>query len=302
MPCYKPLKAWRTYEKTSNGKNKIAFGSPEGAATPIQLPCGTCIGCKLDRSLSWAIRCIHESQTHNQNSFITLTYAPEHLPTDGSLLHTHFQIFIRELRRQHPSHTIRYYMCGEYGEKLSRPHYHACLFGIDFPDKVIWNENEGILTYTSDILQNIWGRGHCTVGELNFHTAAYTARYITKKITGNQAEEHYTTTCSVTGNIIHLASEYNTMSRRPGIAYKWFEKYHTDVYPSDFLIHNGAKVKVPRYYDNQIPEELLEKQKLKRKKNARKLIKENTPERLATREKCKQLKYKQLTRNYENET
>ena len=182
MPCYTPIKAWRTLELTSKGKNKISFGNFEGPATPIKLPCGMCIGCKLARSLSWAIRCIHEAQMHTQNSFITLTYANESLPWDGSLIHSHFQTFIRELRRLYPSHTIRYYMCGEYGEKFTRPHYHACLFGIDFPDKVIWKEDEGILTWTSEILTKIWGRGHCTLGELNFDTAAYTARYITKKV------------------------------------------------------------------------------------------------------------------------
>ena len=70
------------------------------------------------------------------------------------------------------------------------------------------------------------------------------------------------------------------MSRRPGIGKTWFDKYETDVFPSDYLIHKGAKVKIPRYYDNQIPEETLEQQKIKRKAQARKDQWNNTPERL----------------------
>lgn len=193
-------------------------------------------------------------------------------------------------------------MCGEYGENFTRPHYHICLFGLNFPDREIHEENEGILTYTSSILETIWGKGFCTIGELNFETAAYTARYVLKKINGPKKEDHYQTTCAHTGNLINLEPEYNTMSRRPGIAADWYHKYKTDVYPSDVLIHNNIPVKIPRFYDNLLeredPEQLLI-QKAKRKKIARKGLKDNTPARLAVREKVKQLTLTQLKRNYE---
>lgn len=305
MTCYTPLKAWRTSENTSNGKKKIAFKQSETTTTQLQLPCGTCIGCKLDRSLSWAIRCVHESQMHTQNSFITLTYSPEHLPWDGSLVKSHISKFIRALRKKQKSKTIRYFMCGEYGEKLSRPHYHICLFGYNFPDREIYENNEGILTYTSEILENIWGRGFCTIGELNFDTAAYTARYILKKINGERQKEHYIKTDSITGEILELEPEFTTMSRRPGIAAGWYEKYKSDIFPSDNLIHRNHSVKIPRYYDNILEKEdplQLEEQKRKRKIQAGKSLEDNTPERLAVREKSKQLKLKQLTRSYENDT
>ena len=305
MPCYRPLKAWRTTDDTVNGKKAIAFKKSANCTTPLNLPCGTCIGCKLSRSLVWAIRCVHESQLHVENSFITLTYAPEHLPLDGSLLKSHCQNFIKKLRRTYPSKTIRYYMCGEYGENLSRPHYHFCLFGLDFPDKEIYKESEGIITYQSATLENTWGKGFCTIGELNFDTAAYTARYITKKINGQKADDHYTTTSPITGDLIHLQPEYTTMSRKPGIAADWYNTYKTDLYPSDTLIHNAIPVKIPRFYDNLLEREnpeLLEEQKIKRKKMAQRHLKDNTPDRLADREKVKQLKFKQLKRNYENDT
>ncbi len=210
---------------------------------------------------------------------------------------------MKRLRNASPTKTIRYYMCGEYGENFSRPHYHACLFGHDFPDKEVFKEVEGIITYTSAILESIWTHGFCTIGELNFDTAAYTARYIAKKITGEPAADHYTTSHPATGELIHLEPEFNQMSLRPGIAKDWYDQYKTDIYPSDFLIHCGKTIKVPRYYDklyelegNDI-EELKRKRKLRARGNP-----DNTPARLVVREKVKQLKYKTLSRNYENES
>ncbi len=305
MPCFHPIEAWRTSELTSNGKNKIAFRKSITHAniTALKLPCGRCIGCKLDRSLSWAIRCVEEAQLHEQNSFITLTYSDEHLPHDGSLIKSHFQDFMKRLRKYISPSKVRYYMCGEYGENFTRPHFHACLFGITFPDLELFKEEEGILLFSSEILETIWGKGFVTIGEMTFETAAYTARYIAKKITGDQADEHYTTSCPITGALIHLEPEYNTMSRKPGLARDWYEKYQSDVYPSDFLIHQGKTVKVPRYFDNLYEAEGndLEQLKRERKIRAKRFAKDNTPERLATREKIKLLNYRKLLRGFENE-
>lgn len=300
MPCYRPNQAYRTLETTSNDKRKIVFRKPEAYSYPLLLPCGQCIGCRLEHSLMWAIRCKHEAELHDQNSFITLTYSDEHLPWDGSLVKQHFQKFMKKLRRAYPQKTIRYYMCGEYGEKFTRPHYHANLFGIDFPDKEIHEENEGVLTYTSEQLGSLWGKGFATVMEFDFHTAAYTARYIMKKVNGDKKEQHYTTSCRHTGNLINLQPEYATMSRKPGLAKKWYQIYKTDVFPSDYLIHKNKKVKVPRYYDQLFEsEEDIELIKIQRKKRAIKQKENNTPERLQVREKVKQLQLKQLERKYE---
>lgn len=304
MPCYKPLDAWRTTENTANNKKRIVFKKSENSTTKIQLPCNMCIGCRLDRSLVWAIRCVHEAQLHDQNCFITLTYSDQHLPQDGSLIKYHFQDFMKRLRKKTSSNfqTVRYFMCGEYGEKLSRPHYHACLFGIDFPDKEIFKEQEGILTYTSELLDSIWGKGFCTIGEVNFDTAAYTARYITKKALGQQKEQHYYRTCSHTMNLVAIEPEYATMSLKPAIGKDWYETYKSDIYPSDYLIHQGKKIKVPRYYDKlyELESDDIEQIKFQRRQKARKRLSENTPERLAVREKVKTLTMKQFSRSYEN--
>lgn len=319
MPCFHPIKAWRTTENTPNGKKRIAFQRSANSTTPLQLPCNQCIGCRLDRSLQWALRCVHEAQLHDQNSFITLTYSPEHHPQDGSLTKSHFQNFIRKLRyhfserrlnpetgrlKRYPTATVRYFMCGEYGENFNRPHYHACLFGVHFPDREVIKESEGIILYNSPTLDSIWGKGFTSIGDVTFETAAYTARYITKKITGEKAQDHYQTSCQHTGNLIALEPEYTTMSLKPGIAADWFAKYKTDLYPSDFAVHQGKRVKIPRYYDKrmELEDEDFETIKLQRKQNARKFLSENTPERLAVREKIKHLNFKKLTRSYENDS
>ncbi len=305
MPCYKPLRAWRTTENTANGKKAIVFKKSENSTHQIKLPCGQCIGCKTEKAQLWAIRCVQESQLYQQNSFITLTYAPEHLPTDGSLIKWHFQDFMKKLRSRLYPQTIRYFMCAEYGENFNRPHFHACLFNCDFSDKEPIKEKEGLILYNSPILDDIWGHGFTSIGDLTFETAAYTARYIMKKITGKNAPDHYTYSNEITGDLIHIEPEYARMSLRPGIGKEWLDKFSTDLYPSDFCIHKNRKIKIPRYYDKimELDGYDIESLKEKRKLKARKYRKDNTPERLAVREKCHQLKFKATTRSYEiNET
>ncbi len=194
-------------------------------------------------------------------------------------------------------------MCAEYGENFKRPHYHACLFGIDFPDKDPIRESEGIILYNSPTLDRLWGKGYTSIGDVTFETAAYTARYITKKITGKNSHEHYQTTCEHTGNLISLEPEYTNMSLRPGIGKRWYDSYKNDLYPQDFAIHGNRKIKIPRYYDKIMELEGgdIEEIKRQRKIQAARNAADNTPERLEVRERVKELKFKQLLRSYENE-
>lgn len=193
-------------------------------------------------------------------------------------------------------------MAGEYGENFSRPHYHACLFGADFPDKSPIRESEGIILYNSPLLDKIWGKGYTSIGDVTFETAAYTARYITKKITGEKANEHYQTTCQHTGNLILLEPEYTNMSLRPGIGKAWVRAYGSDIYPSDFIIHKGRRITLPRYYDQimELEGRDINSIKRRRKVSAGKRLRQNTPDRLAVREEVKELKFKTFTRSYEN--
>lgn len=202
------------------------------------LPCGQCIGCRLERSRQWAIRCMHEADMHEDNCFITLTYNEENLPKNRSLQLEDFQNFMKRLRKAY-DHKIRFFHCGEYGEKLGRPHYHALLFGHDFKDRERFKNCNGYRLDTSDELSGLWKKGFHLVGDVTFESAAYVARYIMKKVTGEKMEDHYK----------GLKPEYVTMSRRDGIGKGWYEKFKKDVYPDDFVVVNGGLSKAPRYYD-----------------------------------------------------
>ena len=249
MPCFSPLEAYRSLEPNSNGKYPLVFGKESfDTGEKVEVPCGRCVGCRLERSRQWAMRCVHEASLYDDNCFITLTYNDANLPEDGSLHKDHFQKFMKRLRKKYAPKTIRFYMCGEYGDELGRPHYHALLFNHDFSDKELWSVREDVKLYVSEELNKLWPFGYCIIGAVTFESAAYVARYVMKKVTGDMAEDHYSETDPITGEITFKVPEYNCMSRRPGIAFDWYEKYKGDL-RKDFVTFNGRKVKPPKYYD-----------------------------------------------------
>ena len=292
MPCYRPLEAWRSKNLTKNGKRGITFTISEAYSDiPIELPCGQCIGCKLERSRQWAIRCVNEASLHDDNCFITLTYSPENLPVDGSLNKRDFQLFMKRLRKKFPDKKIKYFHCGEYGEKYERPHYHACIFNFDFSDRVHYKTTNGVKIYTSETLNTLWGLGFCTTGNVTFESAAYVARYITKKITGPGAADHYN----------GREPEYTTMSRRPGIGKEFYDLYKDEIFPDDFMVINGKKVGVPKFYENQVDQEQLRELKLKRMYKAYQHKDNSTYHRLIVREKVHEARCQLLKRSFEND-
>lgn len=284
MTCYHPLKGW---SRIGNPQQVTFNRSHAYTDRPRTVPCGQCVGCRLERSRQWAVRCHHEASLHEENCFVTLTYNPENEPEYGSLKLRDLQLFMKKLRKKY-SRKIRFYACGEYGPKLQRPHYHLIIFNHDFADKTLWQENNGEKLYRSKELEKIWTYGFSSVGSVTFNSAAYVARYIMKKQNGVQAVLHY-------GNRI---PEFTVMSRRPGIGANWLKKFASDVYPDDFVIINGKRVRPPRFYDQNF--ELIEPIKIARKQNLRKHAENNTPERLAVRETIQKAKLKQLPRDLKN--
>lgn len=260
------------------------------------------------------MRMMHEMSLHEDNCFITLTYDDENLPEDSSLNKKHFQKFMKDLRNDNRGKKIRFFHCGEYGEQTFRPHYHAILFGHDFEDRRLFKTQNDINIYTSDRLTNLWSRGFSTVGDASFESAAYVARYVTKKINGKQIEQSknlfglspYNRCDITTGEFYDVLPEYATMSRGGhcpnggnlgGIGKRWFDKYKSDCYPSDFLVVRGKKVKPPRYYDSQLADEELEAIKEKRVSKAYEYKENNTRDRLRIRETIKMAQLTQLKRN-----
>lgn len=249
MPCYHPMPAVRMRD----GSVKFVSRHKRGVEDTLELPCGQCIGCRLERSRQWAMRCMHEASLHDSNAFITLTYDDSHLPAGGTLVYRDFQLFMKRLRKV--AGKVTFYCGGEYGEQLRRPHFHACIFGYDFPDKVYFKKSsDGSKLYTSNLLEKLWPLGMSSCGSVTFASAAYIARYCVQKVNGQAAESHYRVITD-DGEIIQLLPEFNHMSLKPAIGKRWLERFESDVYPRDYVVVNGAKVKPPKYYDTLFEKE-----------------------------------------------
>lgn len=307
MPCYRPITAFRSKKgkDRETGKHPIVFNTKEGwYELQVQIPCGQCIGCKQERSRQWAIRCVHEASLHEENCFITLTYSPEHLPPNNSLRPSDMVKFLKRLRKKFSGKTIRFFQCGEYGEEKGRAHHHILLFGHKFEDQSVWRENKKleITYYRSKILEKLWPLGHSEIGEINFESAAYVARYVCKKQTGPTAQEHYENINEETGEITDRKPEYITMSRKPGIGRGWYEIYGKQTHNKDHIIMKGIKMRPPKYYDNifdiKNPCKMLELKK-RRQKEAKKHGADSTPGRLKIREACKTKQFNTLIRPIE---
>lgn len=243
MACFRPLRAY----KVPGG---VSF-SARDAESEIRLPCGKCCGCRLEHSRQWAVRCVHEAKMHQLNCAVTLTYSKDHLPPGGSLAYEDFQGFMKRLRRFVAPVRVRFFACGEYGEVGYRPHYHALLFGMDFLDKKPWKRTDaGSCIFRSQVLERLWPLGHSSVGEMNFQSAAYVARYAMKKLNGDVVDSRsYGRIDLRSGEVLPLVPEFIHMSLKPGIGRAWIEKYVDDVYSFDRVVVNGVETKPPRYYD-----------------------------------------------------
>lgn len=266
MPCYHPLVAYESgREKTKKGKKAIFFNPKyydPGYDRKILLPCGQCIGCRLDYSLEWAQRIMHEKTLHQSSWFITLTYNDENLPIsqtidnetgeyfeNSTLMPKHLQDFLKRLRDHQErdfNKKIRFFACGEYGDQSRRRHYHAIIFGLEIPDLTPYkiSANKDII-YSSNYIGNIWGKGFVTVGEVTTESRAYVRRYIMKKQKGFLAEDY---------KVLKIEPEFTRMSRKPGIGRDYYEA-HKDMFELDEVFmkkKNGTiKLKPARYYEKK---------------------------------------------------
>jgi hypothetical protein len=312
MTCYSPLTAFRSAAiNPETGRRGITFNSKYALieAQPFKVPCGSCTGCKIDRSRAWGIRCMHESQMHPQNTFLTLTYSNEAVPNDFSVKLDDYQKFLKRLRF-HTTKKIRFFGCGEYGDQNLRPHYHLLIFNYDFSDKIpskkILQSKDEYPTFTSNQLSQLWPHGNHEIGTVTFKSACYVARYSFKKINGDNADSHYFRRSPIDGKTYRVSSEFCTQSK--GLGQSWFDKYKSDVFPCDFLVIDGKKVKPPRYYLNQLKEDLpIAERKLSqhgekyavqnaRRQQGKEHAADNTPERLRVREIVHDAKLKILKR------
>lgn len=240
MPCDGPLTAY--YPKSDSPDRRLVFRKENSeTGIPIKIGCGKCSGCRLEHSRQWAVRIMHEKRMHNASSFVTLTYDDKHLPKNHSVVKSHLQNFMKRYRK-HAGSGVRFFACGEYGERSQRPHYHVLLLNRDFDDRKFYKMSGENRLYTSKVCDEIWAAGLTVIGDVTFDSAAYVARYCMKKITGPHAKFHYGT----------REPEFIVMSRRPGIAASYFDKHKQELIDHDSVIVNGVEAALPRYYDVKI--------------------------------------------------
>jgi hypothetical protein len=270
----------------------------------------------MTRSRQWAARIGHEASLHEENSFVTLTYNDDHLPDDYSVSVRELQLFLKRLRKSIEPKRVRFYACGEYGEKTLRPHYHLILFGYQFPDLVVWRRSPtGFYLYRSPALEKLWAKGNAEIGQVTASSGGYVARYCLKKIGGPAADDHYQRLHPITGEICHVHPEFATQSTQPGIGTNWFKKYERETFPSDFLVVDGQKVPVPSFYTRKLkdrfenegsqnhpvfPHDDIRPIHRKRKEHALSKADDNTPDRLSVRRECAELRADRLTRNLDD--
>lgn len=167
--CLFPVNA----EPQEFGRPKL---DPEGT---IKLPCGKCTECKAKRATDWSVRCKHELSCHDENTFITLTYSEDNLPSK-LIVKDLFQKFMKNLRKK-LKRKVKYIVSHEYGGKTGRPHHHAIIFG--------WNPSQqdflqmapsGEPLFTSPELHKLWTHGYHSIGTANEKTSYYIASYSLK--------------------------------------------------------------------------------------------------------------------------
>lgn len=283
MACYHPLYAYGQLD-ISTGKYKMhimqsvdhaAFDAfvddEERGIKKFVLPCGQCIGCRLEYSRQWAVRCMLEMREYPPEHcwFVTLTYDDDHaahlsryveqVDTDTgeyvekynlSLCKRDLQLFMKRLRirmqREYGVEGVRFFACGEYGSKKGRPHFHVILFGCPLPDLVFeCNNYRGDCYYSSAFLDDVWSNGFVCVGTVSFDSCAYVARYMLKKHKGKDSDYYEKE---------NIEPEFSVMSRRPGIAAAYFEANRDRIYAFDQIVITGAdgkakRMKPPAFYD-----------------------------------------------------
>ena len=245
----------------------------------VEIPCGQCIECRLQRSRRWADRCMLELGYHESSYFLTLTYDNEHIPKNplidyetgeiyaenATLVKKDLQDFMKRLRRAYEykgyENKLRFFACGEYGSQTLRPHFHIIVFGLKLDDLTLYKRNfNGDNLYNSAFISKLWKNGFSVVGDVTWESCAYVARYIMKKHLGKDSEFY---------DIYNIEPEFTLMSRKPGIARQYYDEHKDELFYQDFVSiptkDGGKQIFPPPYYEKLFEEDFPENEVIERK-------------------------------------
>lgn len=292
VSCYHPLKALDLGDNPVTGKkilkflkpSDFIFGKYENDERVLDIPCGQCIGCRMDYARQWANRLLLELQDYDPSQcfFVTLTYSDDSIkehclrgfsdPDTGelkgyslSLCKRDLQLFMKRLRKAVEPSKIRFFAVGEYGGQTFRPHYHLILFGLPLPSGDLHFYKKSPLGYdymNSDLIARCWPFGWNVVAPVTWESCCYTARYMLKKQKGNNAHVY---------DDFSLEAPFAVCSRKPGIAHAYFKRCGDFSKVSRIVVgtDRGSKqFSPPRYLERLFadahPQEAKERQRIRR--------------------------------------
>lgn len=293
MACFYPqegylvlddgVKRWRRY---------VRHG--DDVLEPMTVVCGNCIGCRMERSRRWTIRCQHEvlmcERQGLPSSFVTLTIDDGHMPEHGEIEYRLCQLFHKRVRKN-SGVAYRHLTLSEYGGLTFRPHFHCVMMGLSFErGKPAGKGDSGEVCYESPQLAKLWPLGFSSFGNATARSIGYCTRHNFKdamKYPPGFFEEEWLD--DETGEICKRRGPFLTFSR--GIGRSWYEQYgRTDCHNHDFMVLRDGQVVGPiPFYDDLLAStpdgecELLEL-KARRRLKALEHPEDQTRERLAVRE------------------
>lgn len=224
MACFTPKDAWMSNRVNDAGNNFITWNHALADKTnPVEVPCGKCIGCRLDKRKRLGVQVFHEAQMHDYKCMATFTYSDENNP--GVIVKEDMQKAIKRMRSEPNNLEFKYLVAGEYGENTHRPHFHMAIIGYDFlGGPGVQHIGKG--QYMNRMLTDIWGNGAVHIVPLTIERCMYVAAYTMKKM---GEEECW-----------HSHSHY--------MGKTWLDKHWDDIARTGRVVINGGEHPIPPKY------------------------------------------------------
>ncbi len=233
-------------------KKEVAIDDPFSSNV---VPCGKCPACLRRRQSGWIFRLKEEQQQSKTSAFLTLTYDDQNIHTSENGLPTlnrrDHQLFMKRARKElnkiywrtiMPNTKLRYYACGEYGNRTRRPHMHSILFNA--PQE--WLDAPEAIT-------GLWQKGHVRVDKCTDATIAYVTKYMSKTA---YTDPFTDIICKQTGEITtdDREKEFSLMSK--GLGATWLTDKKVEYYSEKLIPYiideGGRKITMPRYFRDKI--------------------------------------------------
>lgn len=288
---YKDLNLWQLPDHLRFEAIAEKYRSCPPGDEAILLPCKHCLLCTRAYRRMWAFRLVSEAKVCGESMYLTLTVDDSHIDEvfpGGVLRHRPFQLFFKRLRkclssgydysfvppmtpanligslprtmqtRHYQCKSVKYYMCGEYGDLFSRPHYHCCIFGARFPDAYLQKVIGRNAYYSSPTLSKLWPFGFALFSDVTIQSASYVAGYVDKKLDNHYWRMKHFIEHPMDDITADSGSEYVRMSQ--GIGLSFLEKYGSRLYRFDsngevfgeFFSAGRVPIPAPKYFDEKL--------------------------------------------------